>query len=696
MIASSNQENRTARIYEIRVTSGNSRTAGILKNLIDCSFGKNIDKVNIEYLRDSRERKFGVKIEGRDLNEATLRRIITKRFDTGEFSITCVDKPELAEVKETKDIDLNALAEGFKTLARIVDYRTPTPKELEKRPGLIGYTEELGIAIKTNIGERCRSATTSLNEIIDAIYDSVETIATSVGHDFPKRRTIKGEKKLKIAVEELTRNIIEEKERSIKYRGNLEGLLTAVAEDLGEPTPTENDMLNDEQFERYSIRILDALKGEKIQIKKTEVTNEPKDKAKKVASGSRTYNKIDGYKHYDIIIERKKPSDIGVLERELKKLVNKKEPNNNMVYLGKITANNDPKGLTKKVIGFRVQNTTLDADLIADAIRTNLPKRKAEITPLKDILELVRDDKEIYSKKEQDKGDFTRRLQEYEKTFGAEGTTEFEKSKNKVAGFRRIEEELEGKKQELERTNIYIDSVLVLLANIAEAVEYKTEIEPKSKTKLATYTQGLLAALDENKRRITEAKKESRNANTYATSIEALLHEIAISVNHKSPFETKLDNDKDLANYKSGLLAAIEEKRRETVSAAEAKLREAAKVEEQKLIKTEARLEELKEIATALEKEKSELEMLVKENSIVNLTAEEILVEAFRKVYSPELNAAIEEYNKLFPEGIPENLVIAQTDLKELIYEKLGSRLIEIDPKLRNRELTIDELSEKL
>ena len=88
--------------------------------------------------------------------------------------------------------------------------------------------------------------------------------------------------------------------------------------------------------------------------------------------------------------------------------------------------------------------------------------------------------------------------------------------------------------------------------------------------------------------------------------------------------------------------------------------------------------------------------MLVKENSIVNLKAEEILVEAFRKVYSPELNAAIEEYNKLFPEGIPENLVIAQTDLKELIYEKLGSRLIEIDPKLRNRELTIDELSEKL
>src|SRR3989338_7486672 len=125
-------------------------------------------------------------------------------------------------------------------------------------------------------------------------------------------------------------------------------------------------------------------------------------------------------------------------------------------------------------------------------------------------------------------------------------------AKNKVAGFRRIEEELEGKKQELERTNIYIDSVLVLLANIAEAVEYKTEIEPKSKTKLATYTQELLAE--------------------------------------------------------------IEEKRRETVSAAEAKLREAAKVEEQKLIKTEARLEELKEIATALEKEKSELEMSIHQN----------------------------------------------------------------------------------
>lgn len=79
-----------------------------------------------------------------------------------------------------------------------------------------------------------------------------------------------------------------------------------------------------------------------------------------------------------------------------------------------------------------------------------------------------------------------------------------------------------------------------------------------------------------------------------------------------------------------------------------------------------------------------------------NLSAEEVLVEAFKRIYGNELDRAIGLYNEKFEAGIPDDLRIAVMTPQELIFERYGKELADISINVVGDSITPDSLIERL
>ena len=453
-------------------------------------------------------------------------------------------------------------------------------------------------------------------------------------------------------------------------------------------------------------------------------------KYKKEKQPEITNEELKLYHYYDIIVEnRKSRGQLRKLNNEIKEYVTRKGKDKLDIVVEDITKT-DPVTKTVTKVGLRVKNTTLKLEEVKKFIREkNLIEMNISVYEIANTLI----ERPGGSRRERDIELETERLlvaakdelRLYVNKFGERESENFVRVIQQIDCYPRLIKEVETRKEELAEASCYISHLLDLIKKINTLLDYRPEIDLKVKKDMAKYHEEIENLLNERKDEVAKEKRilegrlddtregleivrtEALEANRYATALEALLHELATNVGYISPLQFAFIGEQDFVRYRTGLLEAIQKKQRQKLEITETTLKEQARLlevklgeelrlEKTKLEEAEAKLKENQEREEELKREKQELENLVKEGSLGILTAEEILVEAFKRVYSPELNRSIEEYNILFPEGIPENLITAQTDLRELVNDRLGKRLIEVDQKLNDKGLTIEQLSEQL
>ncbi len=217
------------------------------------------------------------------------------------------------------------------------------------------------------------------------------------------------------------------------------------------------------------------------------------------------------------------------------------------------------------------------------------------------------------------------------------------------------------------------DRIIALkkIGEIAEIIGYRKPTDKDARTYVAhkIYLEGLVVTAKTRLRDLLgEKNKVTEELGLIDLEILPNLYSLGDLVGYTERARLK-SGIEGLKEYVTNLTAAVERN-----------------LEEKRI-----RIEETERIRTQEQKlaetEKLRLEEIIKNGATDNLTSEELLVEAFRKVYGSKLDEAILEYNTKFPEGIPENIVLAKTEIEEIVYERLESKLTDIDKGKKIEEI---------